>query len=82
MLKEIWTLSIEKPSEQHNDQKSNFSQLKLKQNGKEVLSLVSRNNQDGIPKLNTAPQLSEAIIIEGIPKKIPKIKLIKKSCLN
>ena len=48
--KEISTLSIQRPSNQYSDQKSNFSQLKLKQN--------------------------------VIPKNLPKIKLIKKSCLN
>ena len=38
-----------------------FHNLKLKQNGKKVLSLVSRNNQDGISKLNTALQLAETV---------------------
>ena len=38
-----------------------FHNLKLKQNGKKVLSLVSRNNQDGISKLNTAFQLAETV---------------------
>ena len=47
-----------------------------------VPSLAARSNQHGISESNTASQLAETIVTEGIPKNIPKIKLIEKTASN
>ena len=43
-----------------------------------VLSLVSRSNEDGISKSNTAPQLTETIIIDMNSKEHPQNKVNQK----
>ena len=43
-----------------------------------LLSLVSRSNQDGISKLNTAPQLTETTIIDRNSKEHTQNKVNKK----
>ena len=44
-----------------------------------VLSFVSRSNQDGDSKSNTAPLLAEAMVTERNSKKHSKFKLNKKT---
>ena len=43
-----------------------------------ILSLVSRTNQDGIFKSDTAPQLAETIVTDRNSKEYPKKKVNKK----